>query len=233
MKIVTKQDWKRDDVLNLLEGDKNVGVELGVAEGGYSKRMVDSGKFLRFFGVDMYADMHDTNEYKKALRNVGLDKNYNLLRMRFDEALDLFEDNSLDFIYVDGYAHTGQLGGETIAQWYPKLKVGGVLSGDDYDQERWPLVVEAVNFMAKQIETDLYLTGIEESDGFSRYKSWAIIKVKEQRLELSNKMVKKGKFASWHKSITRPVVIGIKNNIPKPIKKKIKKILKRGQYANK
>ena len=35
--------------------------------------------------------------------------NYNLLKMRFDQAVDSFDDNSLDFIYFDGFTHNGQL----------------------------------------------------------------------------------------------------------------------------
>ena len=63
--------------------------ELGVAAGEYSSKMAGSGKFSTFWGVDMYADTHDTAQYKQALLNVGIDKNYKLLRMTFDEALDL------------------------------------------------------------------------------------------------------------------------------------------------
>jgi hypothetical protein len=31
-----------------------------------------------------------------------------------------------------------------IASWLPKIKPGGWLSGDDYDEEKWPDVVRAV-----------------------------------------------------------------------------------------
>jgi hypothetical protein len=65
MQIIKKEDWQRDDILKLLDVDNAIGIELGVAEGGYSKRMVESKKFKKFFGVDRYSDMHDTEEYKK------------------------------------------------------------------------------------------------------------------------------------------------------------------------
>ncbi|HOA94537.1 MAG TPA: hypothetical protein PKJ79_12325, partial [Quisquiliibacterium sp.] len=104
------RNCQRHDVVHLLEGNDNVGVELGVAEGVFSERMVRSGRFSTFIGIDMYADLHDTAEYKRALRRVGLQAPYKLLRMRFDEAIDLFDDGSLDFVYVDGYAHGGEEG---------------------------------------------------------------------------------------------------------------------------
>ena len=43
--------------------------------------------------------------------------------MTFDDAIDLFEDQFFDFIYIDGFAHTGEEGGETLIKWYRKLKV--------------------------------------------------------------------------------------------------------------
>src|SRR5262245_1142185 len=73
----------RHNVADPLKGTSNIGIELGVATGIFSERMMQSGKFVRFFGVDAYADKHDTAEYKFALKRVGLDATYTLLRMRF------------------------------------------------------------------------------------------------------------------------------------------------------
>ena len=76
--------------------------------------MVQSGKFKRCYGIDLYEDHHDTKEYVSALSLVGIEENYSLLRMSFDDAIGLFEDNLFDFIYFDGYAHTGEEGGKTF-----------------------------------------------------------------------------------------------------------------------
>ena len=59
-------------VIDRLPPTGNVGIELGVAAGSFSARMVQSGRFARFVGVDVYADGHNTAEYKKALLAVGL-----------------------------------------------------------------------------------------------------------------------------------------------------------------
>ena len=175
----------RHEVLKLcISSGPLIGIELGVAEGYFSERMVKSGHFKKFFGVDCYADAHNTEEYKRALRRVGLDSNYNLLRMTFDEAYDLFPDNYFDFIYVDGYAHGGESGGQTIFNWYKKLKVGGVLAGDDYHPD-WPLVVWAVDEITKQTSGELFLTELTEPDNpYCKYPSWAIIKA-SNRFDIS------------------------------------------------
>jgi SAM-dependent methyltransferase len=183
----------RHDVVHLLGGSANVGVELGVAEGVFSERMVRSGRFARFFGVDMYADLHDTAEYKRALRRVGLMSNYSLLRMRFDEAIDLFDDGTLDFVYVDGYAHGGEEGGETIFQWARKLRPGGVLAGDDYHRD-WPLVVESVDEFVRRSGLELLLTERTESDSpYCRYPTWAVVVKGPVDCEAPREMVERGK----------------------------------------
>ena len=166
----------RDAVLDPLRGKKNVGIELGVAGGSFSTRIVESGKFDKVFGVDTYDDYyHHIDEYREAISQVGLKSNYSLLRMTFEEALSLFPDEFFDFIYVDGFAHTGQEGGQTLADWYPKLKVGGIMAGDDYHDD-WPLVQWAVNDFASALGVGLTVTEKTESHSYNRYPSWFITK---------------------------------------------------------
>jgi|CXWL01.1.fsa_nt_gi hypothetical protein len=175
---VVVQGMLRHEVAGGLVGQENVGLELGVARGIFSKRMLDSGKFRLFFGVDLYGDAHDTNEYKSALTYLGLASSYRLLRMTFADALDLFGDGYFDFIYIDGYAHTGEEGGTTLVDWYRKLKVGGILAGDDYHHD-WPLVQWAVNdFVSKTGET-LHVTGGSENTAYCTYPSWFLKKTRD------------------------------------------------------
>lgn len=167
---------ERFDVINSLPAEKNLGIELGVAAGSFSARMMQSRRFKRFYGVDIYGDTHDIGEYKKALRAVGLHRNFHLLRMTFDQALDLFPDNHFDFIYCDGYAHTGEEGGRTLLDWYAKLKPGGVMAGDDYDLAHWPLVVWAVHHLVAQLGVPLQVTDLVTDAPYNRYRSWFFTK---------------------------------------------------------
>ncbi len=167
----------RHDVIVPLTGSDNVGIELGVAAGSFSQRIMQSGKFRKVFGVDTYDDYyHHIDEYRQALITVGLLENYSLLRMTFEEARDMFDDGTFDFIYVDGFAHTGQEGGKTLTDWWPKLKVGGILAGDDYHAD-WPLVVWAVNEMAHQLGVPLNVTDVVDTASYNRYPSWFIQKM--------------------------------------------------------
>lgn len=176
VKTVLLPGTERWDVVNTLPEKGNIGIELGVAAGSFSARMVRSGRFSQFIGVDIYGDGHNVKEYKKALVAVGLFENYRLLRMTFDQALDLFPDDFFDFIYCDGYAHTGEEGGRTLIDWYPKLKTGGVMAGDDYDTEAWPLVVWAVNEVVTQLDVPLMVTDKVSDEAYNKYRSWYFIK---------------------------------------------------------
>ena len=166
----------RWDVIAPLPAAGNIGIELGVAGGSFSQRMVESGRFREFYGVDAYNDGHSTREYKSALRATGLWSDYRLLRMTFSQAVDLFPDAYFDFIYVDGFAHSGLEGGRTLADWYPKLKPGGILAGDDYDLKSWPLVVWAVNEAAAQLEAELVLSDLVQDQAYARFPSWSLVR---------------------------------------------------------
>jgi Methyltransferase domain len=189
------EDSFRHDVIKLLEKPNgNIGVELGVAEGVFSDRMVKSGAFEIFYGIDKYTDKPwvTVEAYKRALRKIGLQSAYRLLRMTFDDAYDLFENESLDFIYVDGYAYTGENGGDIIYKWARKVKIGGVIAGDDYHSD-WPLVVKAVDAFVQDSGFELFMTSKVESSAYCGYPSWAVIKSKSTDFNAPMDLVRLGK----------------------------------------
>jgi len=71
------------------------------------------------------------------------DNSLNPIRKKSTEAAKLYEDNSLDFVFIDA-AHDYENVKADITSWYPKIKIGGVIAGHDY-YESWPEVKMAVN----------------------------------------------------------------------------------------
>jgi hypothetical protein len=58
-------------------------------------------------------------------------------------ASQLFSDGSIDWVQLDArHDYSGLVA--DIQAWLPKVKRGGWLSGDDYDELKWPEVVKAV-----------------------------------------------------------------------------------------
>lgn len=167
---------ERKELPQFLERDTLVGIELGVAGGWYSKRLMESGLFEALYGVDVYGDHHDTKEYIKALKNIGMGRNYWLLRMTFEEALDAFPDEHFDFVYIDGYAHNGEERGKTIFDWFKKVKVGGMIAGHDY-HETWPLVQICVDALSDTLGQPVMRTGKSLTpDPQDHFPSWAMFK---------------------------------------------------------
>jgi cephalosporin hydroxylase len=55
----------------------------------------------------------------------------------------LFGDASIDWVHLDARHDYASVRAD-IRAWLPKVKPGGWLSGDDYDEIKWPEVVSAV-----------------------------------------------------------------------------------------
>ena len=156
-----------------------IGVELGVAQGGFSARILEVSSLAFLYSIDQWADKHDSAEYRSAVARLDPYRTRNAIwRMRFDEARPLIPDHSLDFLYIDGYAHTGEEDGATIRQWWSAVKPGGVMAGDDYDPETWPRVVHAVDRFVRHAGTSLAVIprSAEPDDPvYGNYPTWVVI----------------------------------------------------------
>jgi len=125
-------------------------VEIGSYKGRSSSFMAveiaNSGKDIKFDCVDTWegspehqlggiledADVvNDTmfDVFKKNMEPVN--GYYNTLRMTSVEASKLYEDNSLDFVFIDA-DHQYESVVEDILSWFPKVKNGGIIGGHDY-----------------------------------------------------------------------------------------------------
>lgn len=167
MTITTRNDFgKLIDALSIKRG-----AELGVAEGRYSDHLLSTSALECLACVDKWNDERhpDSERMKAANRLVRHGARANVVHSTFEAALSSFADESLDFIYIDGYAHTGQEGGRTLLDWWPKLRKGGVFAGHDY-HVAWPKTMSAVNRFVAMLDLPLYLTSADE------FPSWYVFK---------------------------------------------------------
>lgn len=165
---------RRDNLPRLLSdlGLTGIGVELGVSQGEYSHQILAASQLKHLYSVDRWAgdrghDDHQMQEAAALLARFG-DRSI-LLRATFEEALEKFDDDSLDFVYVDGYAGTGNEDGETFLKWWPKVRMRGIFSGHDYHPD-FDCNVRAVENFARQVGHSFYLTKKD------RLASWIIRK---------------------------------------------------------
>lgn len=92
------------------------------------------------------------------------------------EVVDMFEDGSIDFIFIDGN-HSYEYVLEDLELYYPKVKNGGVITGDDYfmhegDYEGKKMVQEAVNDFAEKHSLEIHKRGLHRGHP----KNWTFIK---------------------------------------------------------
>ena len=157
---------------------EGVGIELGVGTGVFSKAICDYTKLSVVYGIDQYSDHHDEQEMQsmKTLLSKEIKENrYKFLRGKFCDLVNGFSDETFNFIYIDGYAHTGQEQGSTLVEWWPKLKRGGIFSGHDY-HPRYARTVSAVNDFINKHSLKLNIVNEQVSRAMSIYPSWWCVK---------------------------------------------------------
>lgn len=124
------------------------GVEVGTYKGEYAKQILSSwsGKLYLvdvWFIQDheVYNDISNQENYKQifstCMDNIkNNEERCYMIRSSSKNAVDLFEDESLDFVYIDAN-HKYDFVKEDIKLWFPKVRKGGILSGHDYLQMDW------------------------------------------------------------------------------------------------
>ena len=125
------------------------GVELGTFKGEFSRVILESWPGTLFMidvwrplSIEEYDDQSNhanhTDAYSEAMNNT---KEYaeraHMIRCKGEVAAELFQDESLDFVYIDAN-HTYEAVTEDIRIWYPKVKSGGIIAGHDYLKLTYP-----------------------------------------------------------------------------------------------
>lgn len=142
--------------------DKSHFVEVGSWKGMSSAFMaveiINSGKDIRFDCVDLWdydVSQNDISEdmyknlYDIFIKNIEPVKHIiNPIKDFSLKASKLYNENSIDFIFIDG-AHDYKNVKTDIESWFPKLKLGGIIAGHDYDYDG---VSSAVNGFFKDKE---------------------------------------------------------------------------------
>jgi hypothetical protein len=174
----------RSDIPGILTqlGLTGWGVEVGVDSGVYSAQLLAGSQLRRLFSVDPWAAEElggiDDYPYEGMLRALATLRPFGLrsvvMRMRSLDAVEVFQDGALDFVYLDGIHRVPGVDLD-IAAWYPKIRKGGILSGHDY--EPWnpsPHVRTAVDAFAAHRGLSVVVTELDSMDHGHDRHSWMI-----------------------------------------------------------
>ena len=189
-------DVKHRVQLPTLLNDMNLnglGVEIGVKKGIYSYHLLQNSELKMLFSVDpwenqisyIYNDISNPGQPKydqyyietvKRLMYFG--KRSVILKMFSEDAVNLFKDRSLDFVYIDAN-HSYKACKKDIEIWWPKVKIGGIFAGHDYLDGKLPEgdfgVKSAVDEFIINKRIYFYITK-------EKWPSWYIQKLRKEEL---------------------------------------------------
>jgi predicted O-methyltransferase YrrM len=112
-----------------------IGVEVGVYDGDFSDLLLAKSNLSVLYSVDIWKDMAGDpmttilDKCRTRLSRFG-DRSV-VVVSDSTEASRRFEDNSIDFVYIDAdHSYDGVTA--DLTAWYPKVRLGGMMSGHDY-----------------------------------------------------------------------------------------------------
>jgi hypothetical protein len=137
-----------------------VGVEIGVYKGDFTRWLLKRG--AKIYAVDPWLAYPDYGHpkvhfqarqdviYRSAKKRLApFGDRCEIIRKTSMEAVKDFEDDSIDFVYIDGH-HGFKYVAEDIYEWSKKVRKGGIISGHDYalrkfkNDDPWTLQVKFV-----------------------------------------------------------------------------------------
>ena len=136
-------------LINLLGPDVTY-VETGVCKGvSISSVIQRCPNITKAYGIDFYKPHVDTfdrggkfvhnkkavnHSYQRAKQRIlssGQKDKVTLILEHTDVAINYFEDNSIDFLFLDHYLNEEDVA-LSLKQWYNKVRPGGCFAGHDY-----------------------------------------------------------------------------------------------------
>ncbi len=116
------------------------GAEIGVAGGDFSEYMCKTIPDLELWCIDIWHPYHgnrwsgsyerNENHFKNATEKLSK-YNTHIMREMSMDAVKKFKDGSLDFVFIDAN-HAFDYVMEDLIEWTKKVRIGGIVSGDDY-----------------------------------------------------------------------------------------------------
>ena len=175
-------------LLHLIDNQKDVVIaEIGIFRGESTLSLFNYCDIKKIYLIDPFnkeiADSFNptdgTNrnindslfEETKSKLSKYLDKIV-FLKETSDDAFNKINDDELDFLFIDG-CHTYECVYKDLVNYYPKVKSGGIISGDDFSNKFQGFgIIDAVNDVLPRIgytEINLYKHSYKPTDYYSSF----------------------------------------------------------------
>jgi len=160
-------NWSRPALKTLINKPNLVGAEIGVDSGENALYILTYLDIKKLYLIDIWKGYNGLNGHGVIGNNDIAENCFNQARERLKDynnkivwirdystkAVKLIDDEELDFVYIDGN-HRYEYVKEDIIAYYPRVKIGGLVSGHDFKEDE-PGVEKAVReiLIDKQKET--------------------------------------------------------------------------------
>ncbi len=171
----------------------NLGAEIGVEKGRYSEVLCMANPDLHLYSIDPWNDtayeqgIPDGNAsfvsaHEITKKRLAPYKNCHIVRKTSSAALNDFDDNSLDFVYIDAN-HDFPNFIFDLHNWIKKVKEGGIVSGHDYQvmsYSKFNHVKRALDAYARSYRMiPFFIIGdfeVREGELRDKWRSWMWVK---------------------------------------------------------
>jgi len=140
------EDFYSTTILEYLKSGMTI-AEMGVFDGKsaifLAHHIKTCGLMVNFYAIDRWLLDEEYNRFNQNVLDCEVGEYINPIRLTSEKASKTFPDNYFDFVFIDG-SHDYQSVKDDISYWHPKVKIGGILGGDDY-VECWSDVIKAVD----------------------------------------------------------------------------------------
>lgn len=141
----------------LRKGRNLKGIEIGVREGKHAKILLKNLDIEELFLIDPYLEYECHNsvyeqkfltDAKKISRDrlSAYEDKIHWYYVSSDNALNHFENDYFDFVYIDG-CHTYEQVSKDIMNYYSLVKKGGIIGGDDFRANYSGLCMAVLDFV--------------------------------------------------------------------------------------
>ncbi len=187
-------DCSRDDLPQFfVDMGFKTGAEIGVYKGEFSEKLAKAG--LKLYAIDpwqIYKGFENPRgqarldfQYEHTQRVLAPFPNAEIIRKTSMEAVEDFEDESLDFVYIDAN-HEFRYIAEDLAEWTKKVRKGGIVAGHDYffvktgtGAQIWHVAYVLKAYVAAFGITNWFLLGSKdkkEGEKRDKWRSWMFVK---------------------------------------------------------
>ena len=125
-----------------------IGVYMGRCTAMWNVELINSNIKYTYYAIDHFEGSSEHNKnidyYSETKKNIEtIKENVNLIKNDSLSESKNYPDEFFDVVYIDA-SHDYDSVKKDIETWYPKVKKGGILCGDDYTSG-WAGVIKAVD----------------------------------------------------------------------------------------